>query len=377
MIIGIDAHNIRGNGGSLIHLKELLENSSPEKHKFEKLIIWVNSEINKKLPQKSFIEYIVLPNRNSILSLIWQKFNLKIEAEKKKCNVLFFPGGIYLGSFKPFIAFSQSMLPFDYETRNIYRATLQYWVLVIKEYLMRHSFRKANAVIFVSNAIKKQVEKVGKHRFIKSNVIHHGVSEIFNNNVERPSFQELQNNGLPIKILTVSSHAKHKNLLVLVKAISEIKNEGIDIELKIIGPETKYGTEELLKEVNKLDPEKSFINVISDAEYEDLPKFYKDSDVFIITSLCESFGLPLKEAIASNIPILYQSIDSFNEIIKSITDKPMCVVFDSSIENLKNKLLEILNKENLKSYLLDETESDFGWEKCTRETFSYLRNIIS
>jgi len=376
MIIGIDAHNVRGNGGSLVHLKELLNNASPDKNNFEKLVIWVNSETYTKLPQKAFIEYIILPDRNYIYAFIWQKFKLGKEAKLKKCNVLFFPGGIYIGKFKSYIVLAQSMLPFD-ETKNFYKKTLFIWILNIKKLLMLRSFKKANGIIYVSGSIKKQVEKGGKQIYKNTTVIYHGVSENFKkkNNTTVQHFA-VPDNNMPVKLLTVSSHAQHKNLIYLVKTVTEIKRKGIEVELTIVGPSTKYGTKELFKEVNKLDPKRKFLKIIGDVDYEELPKFYEDADIFIITSLCESFGLPLLEAIASNVPILYQKLDSFNEIIENTKQKPFCIEFDFAKRNLKSKLLEMLNsKTNFNEKM--ELNNFRSWEDCSNETFKYLNKMAS
>lgn len=60
IILGIDAHNIRGNGGSLIHLRELLDNSDPKVNKFQKIIVWVTKETADNLPQKAHIDYQIV-----------------------------------------------------------------------------------------------------------------------------------------------------------------------------------------------------------------------------------------------------------------------------------------------------------------------------
>ncbi len=121
------------------------------------------------------------------------KNKLETEAKENKCNVLFFPGGIYLGDFKPFVAFSQSMLPFNHKIRKMYWKTSLYPKLLLKEILMKHTFNKADGIIFVSKAMKDKVEEVMKKKLLNSTVIHHGVSEIFSLKLkELKSFQEIQ-----------------------------------------------------------------------------------------------------------------------------------------------------------------------------------------
>ncbi len=345
-----------------------MSNALPEKHGFSELIVWTNEEILKVLPKYDFIKYIKTKHKNSITGLIWQKYQFANEAKKLKCEVLFFPGGIYLGNFKPYVSLSQSMLPFDKQARNLYKGTALFWILRIKEKLMLRTFRKANGIIFVSNAIKKQVEKINGKELKNSTVIYHGVNKIFLRNKRRK-----KDSDGSINILTVSSHARHKNLVTIVKKITEIKNDGFNIKLKIVGPETKYGTKQLYDEIDKVDPNNSFIEVITNAEYEDLPVYYNEADIFVASSLCESFGLPLKEAIANNIPILYQKLDSFKEIILSNNSKPICKEFDFTKDDLKDKILEMLNKKN--KYIINQNE--ISWEKCVWETFNFTRKNVN
>jgi len=369
MIIGIDAHNVRGNGGSLIHLKELLSNSSQKDHEFKKIIVWGNSDTLSKMPKRDFIEYIILPNRNSIASLIWQKYSFENEAKELKCNILFFPGGIYLGKFKPVIALSQSPFPFDYNVWRIYFPTFQVINFLVKQKLMIHTFNKSNGVIFVSDAMKKMVEKFTK-KIPNSIVIHHGVSEKFNIRVKT---QKIENRI--IKLLIVSSHALHKNLIPLVTIISEINQKNIKVELTIVGPQTKYGSSKLYEEIKKIDPSSDFIKIITNAIYEELPQYYNNSDIFIATSLCESFGLPFKEALVNQIPIIYQKLDPFNEIIKDF--KPITTIIEYSNINrdFKTKLRKLISirmdNENAK------IDSRHFWKRCTDESFNYFNNVVS
>jgi len=297
MILGIDAHNIRDNGGSLIHLKEFLANSNPVEHNFEKIIVWVGEETHKHLSKLEFIKYILLPSHNSLSTLYWQKYKLEKEAQIENCNILFFPGGIYLGKFKPFVPFSQSLLPFDHKIRKMYWKTSLFPKLILKELLMKYTFNQADGIIFVSEKMKNAVESAMEKSFSNSIVIPHGVSDIFK--PKEP--KKIKSENEPIKILTVSSHALHKNLISLVNSAAELIKNNVNFELKIVGPYSKYGSKQLLKAVDKVDPEKKFIKIVGDVEYEELPNFYHEADYFVFPSLCESFGMPLYEAQKSEI----------------------------------------------------------------------------
>lgn len=292
MILGIDAHNIRGNGGSLIHLKEFLANSNPVEHNFEKIVVWVGEETYKRLPKLDFIKYNLVSNHSSLSTLHWQRYKLEKEAEKENCTILFFPGGIYLGKFKPYVAFSQSLLPFDHKIRKMYWKTSLYPKLFLKELLMKYTFNNADGIIFVSEKMKNAVESVMHKSFSNSTIIPHGVSDIF----KPKELRKIKSDDEPIKILTVSSHSLHKNLISLVNSAGELIKNNVNFELKIVGPYTKYGSRQLLNAVNKVDSKKKYIKIVGDVEYEELPKFYNEADYCVFPSLCESFGMPIMEA---------------------------------------------------------------------------------
>ena len=52
MIIGIDASNIKSDGG-IVHLFELINNFNFKKTKIKKIIIWGNSQSLKKIKKNS------------------------------------------------------------------------------------------------------------------------------------------------------------------------------------------------------------------------------------------------------------------------------------------------------------------------------------
>lgn len=360
MILGIDAHNIRGNGGSLIHLKEFLANSNPAEHNFEKIVIWVGEETFKRLPKLEFIEYVLLPKRGFISTLFWQKYNLEKEAKEKKCSLMFFPGGIYLGKFKPFVAFSQSLLPFDHKIRKMYWKTSFYLKLLLKEVLIKYTFNRADGIIFVSEKMKNAVETVMKKLFPNSNIIPHGVSDIF----KRKGPKKVKNESEPIKILTVSSHALHKNLISLVNSAAELIKNNINFELYIVGPYTKYGSKQLIKAVDSIDPKKKYIKIIGDVEYEDLPKFYHEADYFVFPSLCESFGMPPYEAVVADIELY--SVDNVTTNFNIYNDKNKFFV-------KCNSLVLSYSNEHEKTEILNKI-SCFNWSYITNEYFNIFTN---
>ena len=122
MRIGIDAINIR-TGGGLNHLKEILLNLDPAMFNIEKVIVWSNRSTLNNLPDLNWIKKIdVSQISSSWYNLLWWSFKtLKKELINEKCNILFVPGGIYFGKFRPYVTMAQNILPFDKIERKKYR----------------------------------------------------------------------------------------------------------------------------------------------------------------------------------------------------------------------------------------------------------------
>src|SRR5262245_37624440 len=107
MRIGIDATNIRAGGG-LNHLSELLRAARPARHGVESVIVWGVPATLDRLPEWSWLERVAVPEPRAAFpgKLFWRQRWLTRSA-LERCDVLFVPGGTYLGSFRPFVAMSQ------------------------------------------------------------------------------------------------------------------------------------------------------------------------------------------------------------------------------------------------------------------------------
>src|SRR5437868_2069623 len=119
MRIGIDASNIRGGGG-LTHLARLLAAGQPREVGISQVIVWAARTILDQLPSHPWLTKMHerLLDRSLPMRLYWQQACLARVAERY-CDVLFVPGGLYTGRFRPFVAMSQIMLPFaSYKLRR-------------------------------------------------------------------------------------------------------------------------------------------------------------------------------------------------------------------------------------------------------------------
>jgi len=371
VIIGIDASNITG-GGAVTHLFNILKYASPEKDNFRQVILWGRHDILSKINHKSWLVKISSDVFHSsyLRRSFWQWKQLGVEAKNQNCNILFIPGGSFLTNFRPIVTMSQNMLPF--EKKEILRFSLR---LVVKYVLLNIiqsiSFRKAEGVIFLTNYAQKKISKsIGKH---PSNytIISHGIDDAFFLNIRKQKDISLYNNNNPFRLIYVSPVAPYKHQWNVVEAVYRIRSMGIHIVLDLIGMPHEPSFSKLQNYICKYDPNNNFVFYHNEIEYEDLPNYYKDSDLCVFASSCENLPNVLLEGMASGLPIASSSFGPMPEILgeSAIFFNP-----DEPI-SISNAILTLVENPKLRLKLSTETynkSKNYSWQKCSTKTFEFL-----
>jgi len=112
-------------------------------------------------------------------------------------------------------------------------------------------------------------------------------------------------------IISVAELHERKGLKYLIKAISEVKEKYPNIKLVIVGegPDRK-NLENLIKKL-KLEN-----NVILLGRRKEIPKLLKSSNIFVLPSRREAFGLVNLEAMITPLPVIASKVGGIPEIIK-------------------------------------------------------------
>ena len=197
MIIGIDATNIKSDGG-LVHLFELVNNFSFKNSKINKIIIWGNSVSLNKIKGNRNINKIDIKNisNNPIYRLFWQFYFLPKELKFYNCNILFVLGGVLLRKSIKTVSIFQNILPFINEDVKRYNFFTRIKLRIQKKIYL-NTFLKSEGLIFLSNFSKKILKREISLKNKKYTIIPHGVSEIF-------KFRNRKKSKNLIKILYVS-----------------------------------------------------------------------------------------------------------------------------------------------------------------------------
>lgn len=376
MKLGIDASNIR-SGGGLQHLIEILNFVDDINLKFKKIIIWggkntLNSIKNSPLIEKIHIKYL---DKSLIHRSFWQKFYLDKNIQKENCDILFVPGGNYTGKFKPVIVINHNLLPFEREEIQRYGFSLFALKLKLLNYTQSKTFKKADGVIYLTEFARERVLDEIKRSKQNSIIIHHGINpKFYNEPKEQKDISEYSFSN-PFKLLYVSFIGEYKHQWNVVEAVSELRKKNYPIELILIGnPDEKKAYVKLKNSIEYYDSKNIFIKHLFGISHSEIEKFYKESDLFVFASSCETFGQILTEAMASGLPIACSKMSAMPELLGDAG-----VYFDPFDPNSISDSIEFLliNKEKRLecSRKAFEKSKTFSWKKCADETFKFIINI--
>lgn len=375
MILGIDASNIKAGGG-LTHLSELLKSANPNMSGFNRIIVWSGKNTLKRFCERSWLEkqYLPILDNGLVFRALWQKFELSKLARANNCDVLFVPGGSFAGNFKPVVAFSQNLLPFDWQELRRFGLS---W-LTIKMLLLRKTqsdtFRSATGVIYLTSHAKKQVEKVISGTQGKTIIIPHGINERFRSKPKKIKEIEEYGEGNPFRIIYVSSVEIYKHQWNVVKAVAMLRESGMPVSLDLIGPGSQKVLAKLRQEMNRVDPNEKFIHYRGAISFDNLHSEYIEADLSVFASSCENMPNILLESMASGLPIACSDRGPMPEILKTAG-----VYFDpENPSGMANELKMFIKSKTLreeKAHLAFKLSQKYCWELCANQTFGFFKEI--
>ncbi len=379
MRIGIDATNI-GGGGGITHLKEILNNLDNfflEKFDVSNIVVYSSNKVLKELPNHKIIIKKSFPLLNgNILNRFLFQLCFFDKYLNKDCDVLISLTGDYIGSFRPFIGMSRNMLLYE---RDIWKEiknkkeVLRFLLLFHKQ---KKCFNNANGIIFISNYAEKKIVKslkLDKKNIIK---INHGISPKFKNNIKEQKELSLYNDQTPYKLLYVSTVHVYKHQWNVVKAIHILREQGIPIELDLVGGVIyESAGERLLRTINEIDPKGEFIHNHGHIPYNKIQTLYKETDGIIFASTCENMPNILIEAMASGRPIACSKKDPMPEFLEDDGFYFESHNVDSIVEALKKMLY---NPQKSKLFIENNLLKieKYSWKKTSNSTFNFIIDVF-
>lgn len=371
MRLGIDASNIRAGGG-VTHLVELLRAARPREHGFDRVVVWGGAWTLEQLPRQPWLTLAHEPLLDGPLParLFWQQFRLTTLA-RQACDILLAPGGLYQGSFHPYVSMSQNLLPFAPDNPNRYGLSWGRLRMLLLRRGQARSFARADGVIFLTRYAGEVVRQYLPRLNGRTAVIPHGVRREF---FRAPQPITAFSAQRPLALLYVSWIGPYKHQTEVAQAVAELRREGLPVRLDLVGPAEPESRERLQRELRRLDPAGAYLAYLGAFPYEEMAPIYHGADLFVFASECETISMPLMEAMASGLPIACSDRSPLPDVLGDAG-----VYFNpEDPEDIANSLRQLILSPELRAHfagLAYHRATPLSWKRCADETFAFISKV--
>ncbi|GAA5520532.1 glycosyltransferase family 4 protein [Aliifodinibius salicampi] len=373
--VGIDASNII-SGGGLTHLVEILNNVQIDKVGIDSIEVWASQNTLSFLPEKEGVVLRHHPwlDQNLLKRGLWQRFKLTAVA-RDHYDLLFVPGGSYLGSFRPFVTMNRNLQPFDQDAIDRYSWSPQKLRIQLLSVIQKYTYKQAEGVIFLSDEARKiTLENLDRVSF-DTRIVPHGIAQKF---FKKPRIQKPIGEysfTSPMRLLYVSTINLYKHQWNVIETVAHLREKGYPVVLDLIGNiKNKQAGKRFWDAVKKYDPNNEFIFYHGSRDQDQLIKDYHNADIAVFASSCETFGQILLESMASGLPVACADRSAMPEILQESG-----VYFDpenvSSLIDALEKYIGDTELRNKMAHSAYKRARNFSWDKCAEDTFSYLSQI--
>jgi glycosyltransferase involved in cell wall biosynthesis len=374
MLVGrrilVDASMVTSGGGYtfLVNMVPLLAAAAPEA-KF--LILLRTASLASAIAPRANLEIRALPATGLLGRVLFLAFRAAGVARRWKAD-LYLSAADYAprGAPCPVVVYLRNaniFTPLDLGWGRYQRGRL--WLL---RRLAMRSANSADRVLFVSHDSASwmgDAANVGEERRA---VIHHGVDvEDWRKNLSQGPIRGSAG------ILSLSSIYRYKNCVRLVEAYCELARRIPNLPpLTIVGDDqdSRYSRELRQARENSGALAKQ-IHLVGAVPYEEVLSYYRDAVLFVFPSYLETFGHPLLEAMAADLPVVAADIPVFREIAGDAA----LYVDPFDVEAIADGMERVLSDPDLGAGLVESARqraNDFTWKIAARRLGALLDEVI-
>lgn len=235
----------------------------------------------------------------------------------------------------------------------------------LKSSIKRKLIRHVNTIITVSEANNKMVKHLFPAMEDKIKTVHNGIdvtwfeSQLLSfSQGKRNEYRKKQFNAeeKDTVILSVAELHKRKGLRYLIKSLRLVIEQNPGAILAIVG------SGPLRNDLEKLAMREGMMDHVRFLGFKkDIPHIMAASDIFVLPSKKEAFGLVLLEACIARVPIVASNVGGIPEIIEH--EKTGLLVTPENPRKLAESILTIVNNNHKR-----ETYTENAYKKV-KETF--------
>ncbi|MDO4690245.1 MAG: glycosyltransferase family 4 protein [Fusobacterium sp.] len=224
--------------------------------------------------------------------------------------------------------------------------------------------KNANKIIFLSPSyeeycLSKYIPKDKYEEFKKKSiVIPNGIDKYWIENLV-----DYKKRNSELRLIYVGSINENKNVKTSILACRRLIEKGYQVKFTIIGD----------LEINLKEIKEPFIEYIPFCSKERIKEYLSESDIFIMPSKYETFGLVYAEALSQGLPIIYTRGQGFDKQIPE--GKVGYSVKYNDIDEIIEKIIKIYNNYDKYSAKTKEYVNKFNW-KYIAEKYEKIYNEV-
>lgn len=219
----------------------------------------------------------------------------------------------------------------------------------------RWMYENADLILANSNAILKDIsfsqncDNLFENKIVKK--VFHG-SGSYNGELIKKSWVKNE-----YKLLFVGRIEERKGLDILLRMLSIWDDDDIYLTLDVLGSydENSNYFKDVIKPfdcllLSKKNLKVNYLGYVDDLELE---KYYKTSQIMIVPSRYESFGLIAIEAMQWGLPVIANNTGGLEEVVSVISKE---LIFSETPESLMIVLKKLINNEDYYLQIINETK---------------------
>jgi glycosyltransferase involved in cell wall biosynthesis len=179
-------------------------------------------------------------------------------------------------------------------------------------------------------------------------------------------------------LLCISRIDYQKNQKLLVELTAQCRAANEDVHLLLIGPVSVPSYYDELKKLAADLGVSEFLTVVPGAEPggELIRAAYQQSDVFLLPSLHEPFGIVALEAWSCGLPVIASRVGGLQHLVHDGEDGLLC---DPRQLNDWVHALAALRQPSLREALVqggNKSVSDYSWERISLRLLDFYREVL-
>jgi len=369
----IDAVGINQVGGGRTSVISLLEHIfSIDRHNRYLVLV---SDYEPVLRPFSNVKQIVMPRLNRFVVRMYMQLSIPALVRRYGVDLVHFTKNLGLfGLPCPYIVTIH-----DLTTLHLYRQSsfvdVLYWRFI--EPLIA---RKAAQIVAVSHDTAKDIERFYGIPQQNIAVIYWAPRARFKPVKNSDLLENLRKRySLPRRyILFVGILAKKKNLPTLIRALADLHSRRPDApELVVVGRHYPQSDDTVSARLTRQLGLENYVHFVGSVPDDDLPLFYAASELFVLPSLHEGFGIPCLEAMACGVPVIVTRTGALPEIVG---DAGWILDNATDFTGLSLAIENMLFNESLREEMIRrgfDRVASFSWEKSAWKMLKIYQSVLN